>query len=258
MDQKDIQSLIVISSTILITFTIVLVSLFVVFQRRKASLITKNLEDERKFNEELNRMQIEVKEQTLRNISWELHDNIGQLLTLAKIQLQNVENEDKTVEQVGETITKSIQELRSLSRLINPEVSKKLDLYDSVNEEIERLNRLNFIEATCALEGSRFVISYDKQIIFFRIIQEFITNTIKHAKATKLDIAFNYTCDTLTIKARDNGIGFDMDADSYMVGQGLENMKNRAKLIGAEVKLNSVLGDETSLQLTYSKPVIHE
>ncbi len=251
MDQKDIQSLILISSIILIIFAVVIVGLFIVFQKRKSNLIKKNLADSQKFTKELNRMKIEVKEQTLRNIGWELHDNIGQLLTLAKIQLQSIAGEEKKVQQVGETITKSIQELRSLSKLINPDSSKELNLFDSVKEEINRLNRLNFIEGSCQLEGEIYFISNDKELIIFRIIQEFITNTIKHAKASKITVIFSYSTDSLTITAEDNGVGFNLDSDSTD-GQGLLNIKNRANLIGLEYTIDSSTDIGTIIKLTHT------
>ena len=237
MDQKDVQSLILISTVILFMFTVAIVALFIIFQKRKSELILKRNQEAKKFENELNTMKIEVREQTLRNIGWELHDNIGQMLTLAKIQLQSITGDKETVSLVGKTITKSIDEIRNLSKIINPDTINELDVYESVQEEIDRLNRLNYIEATCKRSGKIFGIDSDKQLVLFRIVQELINNTIKHAKATKIDISFRYETIGLIITVSDNGIGFDLNVKSE--GQGISILTQRVKLIKSVVRIDS-------------------
>ncbi len=113
----------------------------------------KNEKKLEKFEREIAETQIEIREETLRNISWELHDNIGQLLTLAKIQLQNATVEN--INEVSETITKGLTEVRSLSKLINPEAIKNINLKDAVQLEIDRFNRLNFIDSSLEISGKK-------------------------------------------------------------------------------------------------------
>jgi signal transduction histidine kinase len=237
MDQKDVQSLILISTVIIFLFTVAIVALFIIFQKRKSELILKRNQAAKKFENELNTMKIEVREQTLRNIGWELHDNIGQMLTLAKIQLQSISGDEKTVSQVGKTITKSIDEIRNLSKIINPDTKNELDLYESVQNEIDRLNRLNYIEAICKRSGNIFAIDFDKQLVLFRIVQELINNTIKHAKATKIEIDFSYKPIGLMVTVNDNGIGFDLGIKSE--GQGISILTQRVKLIKSVLKIDS-------------------
>ncbi|MGB0880303.1 MAG: histidine kinase, partial [Polaribacter sp.] len=100
----------------------------------------------KRFEKEIAETQIEIREETLRNISWELHDNIGQLLTLAKIQLQNAT--PNNIKEVSKTITKGLHEVRSLSKLINPEAIKKINLKKAIQLEVDRFNRLQFIKST--------------------------------------------------------------------------------------------------------------
>ncbi|WP_345742951.1 hypothetical protein [Algibacter lectus] len=133
----------------LVFLCLISVVLFVIFQKRKNMLLLKNKEIKKHFEQEIAKMQIEIREETFRNISWELHDNIGQLLTLAKIQLQTSSN----IEEVKVTLNKGLRELRSLSRLINPEALKKMRFTEAVTQEIERFNRLNFINASIRIEG---------------------------------------------------------------------------------------------------------
>ena len=107
-------------------FVIFIVLLFGVFQKRKNLLLQQQEETKKRFEREIAETQIEIREETLRNISWELHDNIGQLLTLAKIQLQSASVDN--FNDVSETITKGLTEVRALSKLINPEAIKNINL----------------------------------------------------------------------------------------------------------------------------------
>jgi hypothetical protein len=83
------------------------------------------------------------------------------------------------------------------------------------------------------------------------MLQEFFTNTIKHSKATKLNVSVEYSGDTLRIKASDNGVGFDASLINSFKGIGLSNIYNRAKLIGATVAINSKEGHGTKFSLIY-------
>jgi signal transduction histidine kinase len=151
--------------------------------------------------------------------------------------------------EVSETIGTGIDELRALSKLINPEALKSLSLSEAVSLEIDRFNRLKFIAAQLTIKGEVVPIESNTQIILFRILQEFFSNTIKHSRASSLKVVLDYTDEKLTITAADNGVGFDKD-DNFM-GIGLKNMKTRAKLINSTLKLDSVKGEGTALHLTY-------
>ncbi len=246
--QQQGGDILVISTLIIALVVVFLVILFVVFQRRKNHLLREKESEKKRFEREIAETQIEIREETLRHISWELHDNIGQLLTLAKIQLQyaSIENFDD----VSETITKSLNEIRSLSKLINPEFIKNVKLKEALALEVERFNRLNFINASLEVEGEEQIIDQKHGIIIFRILQEFFSNTIKHSKASDLRVILHFTKDKLHIKAHDNGVGFQMD-EVQQAGIGLHNMKTRAKLIEAEINLESTPDLGTTLNIYY-------
>ena len=240
--------LIVVTAAIVIVIVFFILLLFSVFQNKKNKFIQDQEEAQKKFESEIAETQIEIREETLRNISWELHDNIGQSLTLAKIQLQNGSAEN--IEEVSEIITKSLNELRALSKLINPEFIKNIKLKEAIQLEIDRFNRLNFIESSLQVIGKEQSINEKTSIVIFRILQEFFSNTIKHSKATRLEVHLTYTKEELEIKAKDNGIGFHVEKIQE-AGLGLKNIENRANLIGAEAKLISVPKEGTQLLINY-------
>jgi signal transduction histidine kinase len=241
----------VITTFIFIILVVLIIILFMVFIKRKNNLLTEKQQAQREFENAIAETQIEIREQTLRNISWELHDNIGQLLTLAKIQLHQLAGSNEDISGVSETISKSLTELRALSKLINPDALKNIMLPEALSLEVARFNRLNFIEATLSIKGDEKIIDDKAEIILFRILQEFFSNTIKHAKASKLDVILTYTDSTLTIIAKDNGKGFDKSMEKPNKGIGLQNMKSRGKLIGAEIELESELEKGTQLTIIH-------
>lgn len=247
MDEKEI--MIITAIAIPVTLVIILIVLFSVFTRRKNKLLQEQEIAKKTFDRELAESQIEIREETLRNISWELHDNIGQLMTLAKIQAQMSIEKPELMPEVSETIGMGINELRALSKLINPEALKSLSLKDAVSMEIERFNRLKFIAARLEVKGDSFPIDGNAQIILFRILQEFFSNTIKHSRASSLNVVLDYSDQSLHITAKDNGVGFD-ENDEFM-GIGLKNMKTRAELINSTLEINSVQDQGTSLNLKY-------
>ncbi|MEX0274445.1 MAG: sensor histidine kinase [Flavobacteriaceae bacterium] len=248
MEQGEVQSFLIIFTIVALCMGVAVVVLFVLFQRRKNRLLLRQAQERRDYEKGLAETQIEIREETLRNISWELHDNIGQLMTLAKLQLQS-QNGSLDSSGAEETISRAIQELRVLSRLINPEALKNLNLAEALQLEIERFNRLQFLEADLTVEGTPISIDPRNETIIFRILQEFFSNTIKHSRATHLFVGLEYTDKIISINADDNGVGFD--ADSAFSGIGIKNMKSRAKLIGAKLDFYSEKDKGTSLQLTY-------
>lgn len=247
MEQQEGRILIV--TTIVIVIIIVfLVTLFTVFQRRKNKLLQERAKNKKRYEREIAETQIEIREETLRNISWELHDNIGQLLTLAKIQLQHASPEN--MGEISEIIAKSLTEVRALSKIINPDFINNIKLREALELEIERFNRLNYIEASLIVTGEEIEINQKHGIIIFRILQEFFSNTIKHSKGSKLEVCLHYKNDLIQIVAKDNGVGFEM-ARVRFKGLGLQNIKARAKLINAEAKFMSEPQKGTSLIINY-------
>ena len=249
MQQENSEIIIIVSTAIIFLITFALIILFSIFQKRKNFLLLEQKNAKEDFEREITETQIEIREETLRNISWELHDNIGQLLTLAKIQIQNTSKE--SLEEVSKTIGKSLEEIRSLSKLINPEAINEIKLKNAIQLEVDRFNRLNFIKSTLRTIGKKRDLDSKSEIIIFRILQEFFTNTIKHSKASDLDVCLEYKTNKLNITVKDNGVGFNKNQLKNEKGIGLINMENRAKLIGVELNLSSEINKGTTLEISY-------
>mgnify|MGYP002712965411 CR=1 FL=1 len=246
--------LIVYFIAVLVFFAIFAIVFVVAFQRRKNKFLRERYEAEQRYQRELANSRIEIQEQTLKNIAWELHDNVGQLLSVANIQLNVLLNAAPGTyqDQIRETkdiVQESVQEIRSLSKVLNNEVVLKNGLSASLNVELDRFKRLGYLDASLEISGDIIPINSASEIIIFRILQEFLSNVLKHARASKLFVHLDYKEKTLDISATDDGIGFDtsLKTDS----SGMETMRSRAILIDAAYRIDSEIGKGTRLHLSY-------
>lgn len=219
-------------------------------------MLYEKFETQKRFEQEIAQSRIEIQEETLKNVGRELHDNIGQLLSVANMQLnllaRSVDGGSRSsVKEIKEVVGDSLQEVRALSKSLNNEVVGHLGLEESVKKEIDRFNRINLFEATFHSSGNPFVISTQDTIILFRILQEAFSNAMKHSKAQKLKVDFTYQNDNLVIEVRDDGKGFD--PGTVKKSSGLLNMKSRADLINTKLELHSSIGKGSSLNLSYSR-----
>jgi len=258
MDQKEIQVLILITTVIVLILAVTLIFFFFYFQQKKTAYLIKQRETQQRFDEEINKSKLEIQEQALQNISWEIHDNVGQLLSVAKMQLNMIqyslpEEHQPKISETGEILGKSLEELRGLAKSLNPDTIKNKGIIDSLKLEVNRYNRLNFVKTSLEISENLFNLSNEKEIILFRILQEFSNNTLKYAKAKNLQFKLNYGTDFLEIFVEDDGIGFDMEDKSLQNGIGLLNMQSRAKLIGAEINISSTSNNGTKLYINCPK-----
>lgn len=249
------REVILVATITLVVLVIFIIFLFVIFQTKKNRYILDKIETEKKFEQEIEKSQTEIREQSLKNIAWELHDNVGQLLSIAKLQLGMLErrlsnDEKKSVSEIDRLIGDSLQEIRLLSKTLNSEVIRNLGLVKTIALELERFNKLKFLNATLHVLGEEVTLEQRDEIIIFRILQEFFSNVIKHSRASSLTVLMEYTSERLLIKAQDNGVGFDPRKVSG--GSGLINMQSRAQLIGVSYSLQAEEHHGVKLELGYT------
>jgi signal transduction histidine kinase len=247
--------LLVYMIAVLVIVTTLVIVFFVVFQKRKNKLLLDKIKQQQAFEEEIAQAQTEIQEQTLKNIGWELHDNVGQLLAFASMQLsilkmQVTDDVKDKFKDTSEALKESLKEVRSLSKSLNNEVILNIGFEKSLNNELDRLKKMKFASATLEVKGEKVEFKNRKdEIIVFRIIQEFLSNSVKYSEAKHLKIVLEYEPEKLKIIATDDGKGFNMD--TVQKGSGLLNMKSRAVLIKAELEVFSKPSEGVQLELIY-------
>lgn len=201
-----------------------------------------------RFQQELLQSRLEIQEQTLMHISQEIHDNVGQVLAFIKLSLGATpglsENEkQERIDESLELVSHVINDLRDLSRSLNYETVAAKGLAETIRIELDRVNRAGKLSIELKIEGQIFPLGRQRELVMFRIFQECLQNTLKHAEAKSLKINLQYSPDLVNLIIHDDGKGFYPDRVDANGGMGLKNIQNRAKLIGATISINSSPGN---------------
>lgn len=219
------------------SITIVLI---LIYQKRRQQHMIEMATLKQTYEQTLLQSQIEVQEATLSTLSQELHDNVGQLLSTAKMLLgiteRNITNPPDTLITANETVGKAITEVRSLSKSLSKEWLEQFDLIKNLEAEVERVNSAKTMKIDLEHSG-KLTLKTDEQIILFRIIQEAIQNAIKHSGANNICISIFLEDRLLVTNIKDNGKGFAQN--QAIDGVGIINMKHRTKLLGGTIEWQS-------------------
>lgn len=196
--------------------------------------------------------QLEMQEQTFQNISREIHDNIGQKLTLAKLHLNtlNFTNSEKALSQVTESvhmISDAINDLTDISRSMSSELILNNGLIKALEFEAEQLKKSGLYVISLSTTGNTAFLNTDTELVLFRIVQEAINNIIKHASATAIDIHLHYNAATLTMEISDNGKGFN--AAELQPGTGLQNIKKRTAMLKGKYQISALPNSGTTINV---------
>lgn len=196
----------------------------------------------------------EVQEEERRHLARELHDEIGQALTAAKIILQSVtgHGDSVTVARVQETtaiLDRLLGQVRQISLDLRPSMLDDLGLLPALRSLVDQQGHRASVEMRFSTEKVPESLDAKIQTTCFRIAQEAITNALRHAHPTHVEVDLRREDENLRLVIRDNGIGFDAEsAQAQPVGLGLIGINERAALVGGEQRLSRRLRKERRLQ----------
>jgi signal transduction histidine kinase len=196
--------------------------------------------------------QLEIQEQTFQNISREIHDNIGQKLTLAKLHLNtvNFSSVDFAQSQISDAVKiigDSIRDLSDISRCMSSEVIVNNGFIKAVEFEINQLNKTRLYNIKLLVTGDTVYMESNRELLVFRIAQEALSNIMKHAEATQVVVDIHYLDDSLSLNISDNGKGFDRDSISNP--NGLHNMAKRAEMLNGTFDIDTEKGKGSSIKI---------
>jgi two-component system, NarL family, sensor kinase len=263
MFQKDEQLIwLIISGTImLLLLGIFIVGFLFLYQKRHNRYLNERDFLEANFSNELLRAQMEIQEQTMQTIGVELHDNIGQLLSLTSLTLNSIEldNPDKTKQKLGAAIElnlKSIKEMRQLGKLLHGEQLVKLGLDEAIRSEVNWIEKSGRFTVMYAVDGERpNATNSDKDLILFRIAQEILNNIIKHSQAKEISVKLAYIDTGIRLQIIDDGTGFNIEElPEEQKGMGLRNIQKRAEIVGGEIFIQSQPGEGTCIDIFIPYP----
>lgn len=203
---------------------------------------------------EVFKTQIQVQEQTFKNISAEIHDNIGQRLTLAKLQLNIALVSPKInggikpgIQDAVESLTDCIADLRDLSRNLSYERIGILGFQEMIQADLRQLNAVQTIACQYYRNGELYFLGIETELIIYRIFQEIIQNTIKHSAANNFIVRLDYQLHHLDILFEDDGVGFD--PKDMNLPNGLNNLQTRTKSINASIDIETAINQGTKIKI---------
>ncbi|WP_396146275.1 sensor histidine kinase [Flavobacterium sp.] len=186
---------------------------------------------------------IEAEEKERNRIATEIHDGLGGLLSAAKMQISSNNNP-----KIEELIDKIIVESKSISNNLTTELLSRKNLIEVVNDYIVLLNQ-NCINIKFQTVNFEQIENKNLNINIYRIIQELLTNVIKHAKSSEVLLQLSKFENKVQISIEDNGIGFDYNSTKLNSGVGLSNIKQRINLYNGNIVIDSKLNLGTSIYI---------
>ena len=241
----------VVSGTLLFALLITFIIYFIILYRKS--------QDKFKFEQNLLRQallhsEIEIREQTLANVSRELHDNYGQIASLIKINLNLISKEMSPADQakVSESILlikQLIGDIKSLSSNLNGEKIRKIGWIKMIENEVKRVNRIGLVQVEFRSDDDLPAIGHEKEVILYRVTQEIFNNLLKHADASESELSIKLENGKIKFNYSDNGKGLNSNQSIHQMGSGLINMGERCKMIDATFSLTSTAGKGTKIEI---------
>lgn len=204
---------------------------------------------------------IEAEENERKRIAQDLHDGIGQMMSAVKMNVSSITskfefNKQADVELVDKTlalIDESCKEIRQVSHNMMPNALLKKGLSSAIKDFIDKIDHPQLL-VKLHTEGLNQRIDQNVETVLYRVIQEVVTNVIKHSNANRLDISMYKDDDGITCSIEDNGNGFDLSKIEMHEGIGLKNIKSRIEYLKGNVEFDSSIGNGTvvTIQVPFS------
>ncbi len=213
---------------------------------QRARLFERVREQEHVRRQLLQRLLV-AQEEERRRIARDLHDHAGQLMTALIIQLAQLASRAESegnplglqLRRLHELAQQGLDELRKLVHELRPSVLDDLGLGVAIRWYVEAYVRPAGLEVQVRTAGLEGRLPADVETVAFRIVQEALTNVLRHARARRVEVSVERRGEVLLVMVRDDGVGFDSEAVGHRT-LGLEGMRERAELVGGTVQVLSV------------------
>jgi signal transduction histidine kinase len=251
-----------------LSFTMLMLAFFLTQQRILNTKLTRKIEKKqariidlvKKNRKNDMKVIINTEEKERKRFSKELHEGVAQLLATAKanVDLLTDENKmncpEKIILNSKQLIKMAMQEVKNISHDLVPTILTDQGFYDAICDICERShlkngNKIIFCPDKNAEMG--FKLDHEELLHVYRIVEESVSNIIRHSTATYAKIKINDVANVLILKITDNGCGFS--TKSVQQGNGLKNIKNRAEVINANLSIESSVHHGTNIVLLINK-----
>lgn len=262
----EVVIVVVAGSVLMLMLATFVATFFFLYQRRSFRYQQDLQKMQEAYQQELLRSQLEMQEQTLQTLGRELHDNLGQVLSLVKINLNTLTDAldqpaSEKLLRTRDLVNRAIADVRGLSKSLNAENRLAAGLAVAIDQELDAARKTGVVETTLDVRGVEQRLDPRQELILFRIVQEVLNNALKHAQAKNIAVSLDYSEGALNLTVADDGVGFNPDQLLPPIGggrgSGLSNIRHRARLLGGEALIRSAagLGTTTALSIPISHPI---
>lgn len=253
-NQEDILVTIIISSVFFVLLAVFLLVLLYLFLRKQRQNQREKEEMKNQFEQTIIKSQLEIQNQTLTYIGSEIHDNLVQIIYLSMLRIANLKREidEKDKDEIYGLLKKVWHDLRGMSHSLINTNFHQVGFIESLEHLFHNIEKTGKYKTSLHIDEDVNIDMLDKSvdIILFRMIQEIINNTLKHAACDTIEITLKNLSNQLNIEIKDNGIGFDVEkARASNEGVGINNIISRARLINATVSFNSIANQGTTVNI---------
>lgn len=244
---------VLLSITIIIFLTTFIISLARKFQS-KHKAYEKSTEDLQQQHEQtLLQSYTDVQERTFEEIARELHDNIGQKLSLVNFSLTSIDATDiertgRQIEDLKSIVSDSMSDLSNLNKSISNQILQANGLIYAIERELELMKKTGNFDIVFDVNGPSTFMSPASELMIFRVIQELLNNIIKHSKAKNVRMKIAYKNNDCHIDLFDNGVGVDTST-IVSDGLGLQNINKRLTMLKATYTCIPKLGEGTTIHI---------
>ena len=207
----------------------------------------KDLKDKKQLQEQFSQDLLQSQENERIRISKDLHDGLGQKLLIIKNKLINSGNPETKV-----LVEETIEEVRTISRDLYPFQLKELGITKAIEHTITQIDENTTLFISSDIDNIDNVFEKDEEVNIYRIVQESLSNIIKHAKAEASKVSIKKLADKIIITIKDNGVGFDFNNKYKETNSlGLKTLLERTKFLSGQMKIQSKKGDGTLIEFTF-------
>ena len=212
----------------------------------------------RKLHREKIKAEIYTSEEERKKIASDLHDDLGPILATIKIYVnalsQQVIKDKELIQHINKYLDGGISRIKIMANGLMPNTLQRKGLQHALEEYIFNIETYIDFKISFIFPEMKLLLSCDSELNIYRIIQEIITNTIKHSKATSLHLVFEQLENYLIIHTADDGVGFGYsDINFISTGYGISNIKSRIEMLNGKYTIHSRLGE--GIRYTFSIPL---
>ncbi len=256
----EIWWLIIVSTTALLLLSILFITTvyfnqkrFIKSQREKLEILEKSQGDLQISHNQLRNLAAHlevIREEERINIAREIHDELGQLITVIKMDISLLRRKIQTkgeiyniyeivqdLQSISALMDTTIQSVRRIATALRPEILDELGLIEAIEWETNTFQVRTGVKSEFISSLDKVELGRDRSTAIYRILQETLTNTARHANASEVCVTLDRKANDLVLKVKDNGRGITEAELSQERSLGILGMRERALLLGGDINI---------------------